>query len=92
MEISSIFNTEGIEKTKEELISMYKSGELSSVKMLEQFPKLNQAIKESEIIAGENSDRFKEFFNEVAALAEETENTISNVLDNTNTSLSITTR
>ena len=90
MEISSIFNTEGIEKTKEELISMYKSGELSSVKMLEQFPKLNQAIKESEIIAGENSDRFKEFFNEVAALAEETENTISNVLDNTNTSLSIT--
>ena len=29
MEISSIFNTEGIEKTKEELISMYKSGELS---------------------------------------------------------------
>lgn len=90
MEISSIFNTEGIEKTKEELISMYESGELSSAKMLEQFPKLNQAIKESEIIAGENSDRFKEFFNEIAALAEETENTISNVLDNTNTSLSIT--
>lgn len=90
MEISNIFSTEGIEKTKEELISMYKSGELSSAKMLEQFPKLNQAIKESEIIAGENSDRFKEFFNEIAALAEETENTISNVLDNTNTSLSIT--
>ncbi len=90
MEISSIFNTEGIEKTKEELISMYKSGELSSTKMLEQFPKLNQAIKESEIIAGENSNRFKEFFNEIAALAEETENTISNVLNNTNTSLSIT--
>ena len=52
MEITSIFNTEGIEKTKEELISMYKSGELSSAEMLGQFPKLNQAIKESEIIAG----------------------------------------
>ncbi|WP_347282794.1 hypothetical protein, partial [uncultured Muribaculum sp.] len=76
MEISNIFSTEGIEKTKEELISMYKYGELSSAKMLEQFPKLNQAIKESEIIVGENSDRFKEFFNEIAALAEETENTI----------------
>lgn len=90
MEISNIFNTEGIEKTKEELISMYKSGELSSAKMLEQFPKLNQAIKESEIIAGENSDRFKEFFYEIAALAEGTENTISGVLDKANTSLSIT--
>ena len=45
MEISNIFNTEGIEKTKEELISMYKSGELSSAEMLGQFPKLNQAIK-----------------------------------------------
>lgn len=90
MEISNIFSTEGIEKTKEELISMYKSGELSSAKMLEQFPKLNQAVKESEIIAGENSDRFKEFFNEIAALAEGTENTISGVLDKANTSLSIT--
>ena len=90
MEIANIFNTEGIEKTKEELISMYKSGELSSSDMLEQFPKLNQAIKESEIIAGEGSDVFKEFFNEIAALADETEDTVNGVLDQVKVSLSIT--
>ena len=89
MEISNIFNTEGIEKTKEELISMYKSGELASADMLEQFPKLNQAIKESEIIAGEGSDAFKEFFNEIAALADETEDVVNGVSNNTST-LSIT--
>ena len=61
LEFDSVFNTEGIEKTKEELVSMYKAGELSSIEMLEQFPKLYQAIKESEIIAGEGSNAFKEF-------------------------------
>lgn len=85
MEISNIFNTEGIEKTKEELISMYKSGELASSEMLGQFPKLNQAIKESEIIAGEGSDAFKEFFNEIAALADETEDAVNGVSNNTPT-------
>lgn len=84
MEISNIFNTEGIEKTKEELISMYKSGELASAEMLEQFPKLNQAIRESEIIAGEGSDAFKEFFNEIAALADQTEDTVNGVANKAN--------
>ncbi len=85
MEISSIFNTEGIEKTKDELISMYKSGELSSAEMLEQFPKLNQAIKDSEIIASEGSDAFKEFFNEIAAMADGTEDAVSAINSTTPT-------
>lgn len=89
LEFDSIFNTEGIEKTKDELIAMYRSGELSSAKMLEQFPKLNEAIKESEIIAGEGSDVFKEFFNEIAALAEEQGDLVNDVLDDTKVSLSI---
>ena len=88
MEISNIFNTEGIEKTKEELISMYKSGELSSAEMLGQFPKLNQAIKESEIIAGESSTVYKEVFNEIAALADETADTIGSITSSTLPSLS----
>ena len=88
MEITSIFNTEGIEKTKEELISMYKSGELSSAEMLGQFPKLNQAIKESEIIAGESSTVYKEVFNEIAALADETADTIGSIASNSLPSLS----
>lgn len=69
LEFDSIFSTDGIEKTKEELIAMYQSGELSSAEMLESFPRLNQAIQESEIIAGESSNTFKEVFNEIAALA-----------------------
>ena len=90
MEISSIFNTEGIEKTKEELISMYKAGELSSVEMLEQFPKLYKAIKESEIITGEGSNAFKEFYNEIAALAEEASDSVADTNESISTSLSIT--
>ena len=70
IEFSEIFNTDGIEKSREELISMYQSGELSSEEMLKQFPKLSNAIKESELIAGEGSDVFKEFYNEIAASAE----------------------
>ena len=88
MEITSIFNTEGIEKTKEELISMYKSGELSSAEMLGQFPKLNQAIKESEIIAGESSTVYKEVFNEIAALADKTADNIGSIASSTLPSLS----
>lgn len=70
IEFSEIFNTDGIEKSRQELISMYQSGELSSEEMLKQFPKLSNAIKESELIAGEGSDVFKEFYNEIAASAE----------------------
>ena len=90
MEISGIFNTEGIEKTKEELVSMYKAGELSSVEMLEQFPKLYKAIKESEIITGEGSNAFKEFYNEIAALAEDTSDTVADTNESISTSRSIT--
>ena len=90
LEFDSVFNTEGIEKTKEELVSMYKAGELSSVEMLEQFPKLYKAIKESEIITGEGSNAFKEFYNEIAALAEDTSDTVADTNESISTSRSIT--
>ncbi|MDE7415743.1 MAG: hypothetical protein K2N44_05405 [Lachnospiraceae bacterium] len=89
LEFDSIFDTKDIEKTKEELVSMYKSGELSSAEMLEQFPKLNEAIKQSEIIAGESSNVYKEFFNEIAALAEEQANVVNDVMEEAKVSLSI---
>ena len=69
IEIDSIFRIKGLEKTKEELIAMYKAGALSP-EMLESFPKLSEAIQESEIIVGEGSNVFKEVFNEIAALAD----------------------
>ncbi len=44
IEFSEIFNADGIEKNREELISMYQSGELSSEEMLKQFPKLSNFL------------------------------------------------
>jgi len=70
LEFDSIFNTENLEKTKDELIAMYTTGKLSSEELLKSFPKLSSAIEDSELIAGEGSDKFKEFYNEIAALAE----------------------
>ncbi|MCM1247627.1 MAG: hypothetical protein NC251_04265 [Lachnoclostridium sp.] len=65
----SIFDKKGLEKTKEELMAMAKAGELSP-ETLKSYPKLSQAIRDSELIIGEGSDAFKEFYNELAALAD----------------------
>lgn len=48
MEISDIFNTEGIEKTKEELVEMAQSGELTP-EVLASYENLNKAIQESDL-------------------------------------------
>ena len=69
LEFDSIFDTDGIEKTKEELIALQKAGKLSP-EVLQSYPKLCEAIERSGIIAGEESDVFKEFYNEIAALAD----------------------
>ena len=45
MEIANIFNTNGIEKTKEELIAVAKSGELTR-ETIEGYTNLNNAINE----------------------------------------------
>lgn len=74
-EFDSIFDTDGIEKTKEELIALQKAGKLSP-EVLQGYPKLCEAIEESGIIAGEESDVFKEFYNEIAALADKQEDMI----------------
>lgn len=74
IEFDSIFRIKDLEKTKEELIAMYKAGELSP-ETLESFPKLSKAIHESEIIVGEGADVFKEVFNEIAALADKSGDT-----------------
>lgn len=68
LEFESIFDTEGLEKTKEELIELAKAGKLSP-EILKGYPKLNNAIKQSAIIAGEGSDAFKEFYDQIMALA-----------------------
>ncbi len=70
MEINDIFNTEGIEKTKDELIAMSKAGELSP-ETLEQYPKLNNAIKDSEIFLKNGQTAAEAFCDEISACADE---------------------
>ena len=70
MEINDIFNTAGIEKTKKELIAMAKAGELSP-QTLEQYPKLNDAIKDSELFLKDGQAAAEAFCNEIIACADE---------------------
>ena len=62
MQIENIFNTEGIEKTKEELIEMVKAGEFDE-STLQSYPKLSAALEQNKISASE-------LRNELEALSE----------------------
>lgn len=62
MQIESVFDTEGIEKTKEELIEMVKAGEFD-VSTLQSYPKLSAALEQNKVSASE-------LRNELEALAE----------------------
>lgn len=52
MQIASVFDTEGIEKTKEELIEMVKAGEFDE-STLQSYPKLSEALEQNKVSASE---------------------------------------
>jgi len=62
MQIEDVFNTEGIEKTKEELVEMVKAGTLDE-STLQSYPKLSKALEQNKVSASE-------LRNELAALAD----------------------
>lgn len=64
MEIANIFNTDGIEKTKDELIAMAKSGELTP-ETIEGYTNLNNAINESEIFLKNGQTAAEAFCEEI---------------------------
>ena len=66
MQLSGIFSTQGIEKTKEELIEMAKAAEITP-ETLEGYPKLNQAIQDSEIFLKDGQTAAQAFCNEINA-------------------------
>ena len=66
MQIESIFDTEGIEKTKEELIKMVKAGEFDE-STLQSYPKLSAALEQNKVSASE-------LRNELEALADAEDN------------------
>lgn len=72
MEFADIFQTEGIEKTKEELIEMAKSGELTP-ETLDNFTNLSQAIKESNLILEEGQTYAEAFCEQIQGCAETAE-------------------
>ncbi|MCI8482792.1 MAG: hypothetical protein HFH41_00460 [Lachnospiraceae bacterium] len=70
MEVSDILNTKGLEKTKEELIELFQTGELTP-DSLKNFTNLNQAIEDSSLFFDDGSDKAHAFYEEIARCAEE---------------------
>lgn len=70
MEIENIFNSVGIEKTKDELIAMAKAGELAPENIAKNFPKLYNAIRKSELILADGQTAAQAFFEEINACAD----------------------
>lgn len=70
-QIDSIFNNESIEKTKDELIQMAKSGELSINTITESYKNLNKEIESSDLIL-DGKDSVQAFVDEIYALASAT--------------------
>ena len=83
MQIESVFDTEGIEKTKEELIEMVKAGEFDE-STLQSYPKLSAALEQNKVSASE-------LRNELEALADAEGNVKGDIFNDKNPiSLSIT--
>lgn len=66
MEISNIFNTEGIEKTKDELTAMAKAGELTP-DVIASYQILNKAVQDSELFLKEGQTAAQAFCDEIYA-------------------------
>lgn len=71
IEISNIFNTEGIEKTKDELIAMAQSGKLTP-ETIDSYSNLNTAINNSEMFLKDGQTAAEAFCNELSSIADKT--------------------
>ncbi len=69
MEINAIFHTEGIEKTKEELMAMAEAGELTAGKIAFAFPMLHHAIQNSELLLKDGQTAAEAFCSELLEYA-----------------------
>ena len=69
MQISDVFNSNGIEKTKDELIEMAQAGELTP-ETISGYKNLNSAIQESELFLKDGQTAAEAFVDEIYAAAE----------------------
>lgn len=88
IKISEIFDTEGIEVTREELEKLAQAGELDDA-TLEKYPRLTEAIEALDLILGPGETALELFKNELIATGEAAENTADS-LEETKEALSFT--
>lgn len=69
IQLSSIINAEGLEKSKDDLLAMAKAGELTP-DALSKWPKLNKSLAESNLILQDGRTSAEAFCDELIALAE----------------------
>lgn len=69
IQLSSIINAEGLEKSKDDLLAMAKAGELTP-DALSEWPKLNKSLAESDLILQDGLTSAEAFCDELIALAE----------------------
>ncbi len=81
MEISNIFNTANLEKTKEELIAMAKAGELTP-ETITSYKNLNEAIQNSEIFLKDGQTAAQAFCDEIYGCIEATEEMVGELNEN----------
>lgn len=78
IQVEDIFNTDGIERTKEELIDLYKAGELDET-TLSGFRNLSSAINDSNLILEDGQSNIQAFIEEISALASQEEDVAAQV-------------
>ena len=74
IQIDKILNTDGIEKSRDELIQMAKSGKLDE-STISSYTKLNETINKSGIILGDDKDAISIFISELLALSNQADET-----------------
>lgn len=72
IELANIFNADGIEKTKDELIAMAKAGELSP-ETISNYENLNRAIQNSELFLKDDKTAAESFCEEIYACVKASE-------------------
>lgn len=77
IQFADVFNKDGMEKTKDELIEMSKSGKLTP-ESIESFTNLNGAIEDSDLILKDGETSAQAFCDEIEALANATEDAAEN--------------
>lgn len=88
MQIDKLFTTDGIEKTKDELVEMAKKGTLDE-STIQSYSKLNSTLEDSNMILNDGQSAASALCDEMYALADAEDDAQSSKLNETSTSFEI---